>query len=129
MQPARDAAAGAVTVTNITPAVADAVYTGRVTAALIERALSETLALHKVHPIRWEIIDATAVKSVDPAIRTAASEAMKQLKSLNISAVVIVEHSPARMLGSAVAFAVGFSIRFAATREEAMAMLRAEKAL
>ncbi len=129
MQPARDAATGAVTVSTITPHIADAVYTGRVTAALIERAVRETVALHNAHPIRWEIIDATAVHSVDPTIRAAASDAMKRLKELNISTVVIVQHSPARMLGSALAFAVGFSMRFAATRDEALAILRAEKAL
>ncbi len=123
------ATASAVVVKSLSSSAVEATYYGRVNAAVIEQALRETLAIHRSAPVRWQLIDASRIESVDPAMRAAATSAMSQLKEREISTIVVVSLGAARMLGSAVAFAAGFPLRFAATREEAIGMLRAEKAL
>jgi anti-anti-sigma regulatory factor len=122
-------AAGAVTVNPLNDHVVDVVYSGRVDANLIQQSMSELLALHKRSPVRWLLIDATNITGIDPSMRSSASEAMQAVKDNGMQVIAVVNVSAARMLGSALAFAVGLPLRLVPTRADALALLRAEKAL
>lgn len=122
-------AAGAVTVRPLNDHVVEVVYSGRVDANLIQHSMSQLLAIHKRSPVRWQLIDATNINGIDPSMRRTASEAMQSVKDNGMQVIAVVHVSAARMLGSALAFAVGLPLRLVPTRDEALALLRAEKAL
>jgi hypothetical protein len=122
-------AAGTVTVRPLNDRVVEVVYSGKVDANLIQHSMSQLLAIHKRSPVRWQFIDATNISGIDPSMRRAASEAMQSVKDNGMQVIAVVNVSAARMLGSALAFAVGLPLRLVPTRDEALALLRAEKAL
>lgn len=120
---------GVVTVRSVNDAVVDVVYEGRVDAALIQQSMRALQEIQERSHPRWQLVDATNITGIDPGIRRAASEAMQTVKNNGMQVVAVVNVSAARMLGSALAFAVGLPLRLVATREEALKILRAEKAL
>lgn len=103
------------------PAVLDLVWRGYISEASCGRYPAQLEHLLAAQRIQYAIFDALAVTGFSADSRVAGGRLLSICKQAGARRVMVVTSSGAiRMIGSTVALATGMSIRFFATRAEAL---------
>lgn len=112
---------GAIRFRFVSPAVVDLIWTGYITEASCGQYPAQLEHLLASQPIHYAIFDALGVSGFRADSRVPGGRLLAICKRAGARRVMVVTNSGAiRMIGSTVALATGMSIRFFATRAEAL---------
>jgi hypothetical protein len=115
---------GAIRVRFISPTILDLVWTGYITEASCAQYPAQLEHLLAAQRIDYAVFDALRVSGFSADSRGPGGRLLSICKQAGARRVMVVTDSSAiRMIGSTVAFATGMSIRFFATRAEALAAI------
>ena len=115
---------GAIRIGFVTPTVVDLVWTGYVTEASCGQYPWQLQHLLAAQRIDYAIFDALGVTGFSADSRGPGGRLLAICKDAGARRVMVVTESGAiRMIGSTVALATGMSVRFFATRAEALAAI------
>ncbi len=119
---------GEVTTLHLEGSIVETTYRGVATRQLVQSVLDITPELLDQVPRASWLLDLTQVKSTDSHARIPGAELLKIFRDRGGREFALaVESSGLRMLLSAVGFATGMPIKMFATRDEALAYLRARE--
>lgn len=112
---------GAIRFHFVSPEVLDLVWTGYISEASCGQYPAQLEHLLASRRISYAIFDALGVSGFSADSRVAGGRMLAICKQAGARRVMVVtESGPIRMIGSTVALATGMSIRFFATRSEAL---------
>lgn len=119
---------GAIRFRFVRPALLDVVWTGYITDASCAQYPAQLQHLLAAQRIDYAIFDALGVSGFSADSRGPGRRLLSICKEAGARRVMVVTDSAAiRMIGSTVALATGMSIRFFATRPEALAAIEQDE--